>query len=53
VFGSPVFIIFFFIGIFGGILTIVFGLSISIYFAVEGGVLRKQQKIGEDNLGVP
>jgi hypothetical protein len=52
-FGSPVFIIFFFIGIFGGILTIVFGLLISIYYAVEGGVLRKQQKIGEGNPDMP
>jgi hypothetical protein len=44
VWGSPVFTFFFFIGIFGGILTIVLGLSIITYYAVEGGVLRKQQK---------
>ena len=53
VWGSPVFTFFLFIGIFGGILTIVFGLSVSIYYAVEGGVLRKQQKIGEGNPDMP
>jgi hypothetical protein len=48
-FGSPVFIISFFVGIFGGILTIVLGLSIIVYYAIEGGVLARQQKNGEGN----
>jgi len=52
-FYSPLFIVTFFVGIFGGILTIVLGFSISIYYAVEGGVLRKQLKIGEGNPDMP
>ena len=52
-FYSPAFIISFFVGIFGGILTIVSGFSISIYYALESGVLKKEQKIGEGNPDMP
>jgi len=52
-YASPAFLAFFFVGIIGGILAIILGLVIGIYYAVEGGILMRQQKIGEDNPDMP
>jgi len=48
-YASPAFLVFFFVGIIGGIFAIILGLAIGIYYAVEGGVLMRQQKNGEGN----
>ena len=51
-YASIAFLAFFIIGIIDGILAIILGLAIGIYYAVERGVLMRQQK-GKGNPGVP
>jgi hypothetical protein len=48
-YASPAFLVFFFVGIIGGILAIILGLAIGIYYAVEGGILVRQLKSDEGN----
>jgi hypothetical protein len=50
---APVLQIFSFFGLIGGVLIIILGLSISIYFAVQGGVLLKHQKNSAYDLTIP
>ena len=52
-YASAAFLVFFFVGILGGIIAIILGLAISIYYALEGGVLRIQQKNSEGNPDMP